>query len=300
MEPSTTPPVRPAQWKLFSAILIAMLMATIAGWIAKEGYGEGTNFWQSGIYFIVIPGSTAALLAILPSQQQNTTFGLTKGTTIAVLCSAIVLREGFICVVMALPLIIPVISLVSYSIRKSRTQHHLLMLPLLLLGLGAEGALYDLPNAIVVQETRVIQADSESLVASLERPARLPDINPLLFKLPFPLPTEFTAEGASLGDTRIIKFGESGSFSLEITERTSNSITWTVVENNTPIADWMTLREFEATWSETSEGLELTMTITFDRALSPAFYFDPLQRWGVGEMAEVLLDMIETNLQTTA
>ena len=105
--------VRSVQWTLFSIIVIAMFGA-IAAWTIN---GAGVDFWESGVYFILIPGSMAALLSIAPLRGGRTGYGVARGTTIAVLASAILLREGFICVLMALPLIIPIIALVAWAAR---------------------------------------------------------------------------------------------------------------------------------------------------------------------------------------
>ena len=284
-------PIRAAQWRLFAFLVVTMFGAT-AAWAV----GGDSGLWQSGVYFIFIPGSMAALLAILPLPAGQTGYGVARGTTIAIFASAILVREGFICVLIALPLIIPVVALVAWSNRRIRQGGRAALLaPLLLVGISAEGVAYELPDHVVVHEVRVLESTPEALDASLDQPAVLPDLEPLLFALPFPEPVAFTGIGSDVGDRRIVEF-DAGRLVLEVTERTEHSITWTIADNTTPLADWMTINDVRLTWQERPEGLELRMAIDFDRELAPAIYFDPVERWGVGEMAEVLLDMIESNL----
>jgi len=275
-----------------ASFLFACMVASLLAWGIAGSLGE------SGLYFITIPGMTAILLSLLPSGSPRSEFGLFRGTLIAIFASAIVVREGFICVLMASPLILLVVGMVVWSGRKKPKHLRAFVLPVvLLLGLGAEGAVFDLPNQIEASETRLVDASGDELLGALDASGDLPELEPLLFSLPFPRPTAFVGEGAEVGDYRIVEFGDGGHITLEITDRTSSSITWATVEDTTPIAGWITFHETTATWTETSAGLELTISITFERNLSPAFYFDPLQRWGVGEMAEVLADMIEHNLE---
>jgi len=204
---------------------------------------------------------------------------------------------------MALPLIIPIIALVTYTSRRMRRPsgriHNFALVPLILVLLGAEGVVYDYDTRSVVTESRILEADHETLLATFNESGQLPTFEPLMFKLPFPRPTSFENEGVELGDLQKVWFGAESVLVLEVTGRTDSSIEWSAVEDTTPMSDWMTFRTIEATWVENDEGLLFSLTIEFDRRLAPAFYFGPLQRWGVSQMADVLIDMVETNLPVT-
>lgn len=284
-----------AQLKLATILGVALAGSILGHWALDN------NFAETGIYFVAIPALMAIALTLIPIRgTEGAGFGTTRGTLIAILASALLVREGIICVIMAAPLIFLVIGLVrlanrSFGHKKEGRRQAAWAIPMMLIAGSADGVVYELPTAISVTETRVIDATADEFVASLGRQGQLPEIEPLLFALPFPAPTEFLGEGLGIGDTRTVIFGDAGSIDLTIDERTDNSITWTFTENTTPLAEWMIIHRATATWTDTAEGLAVTLTIDFDRALSPAFYFDPLQRWGVGEMAEVLLDMMAHN-----
>ncbi len=290
--------IKPAQYQLAWFIAMAAI-ASISAWSLSS-----VGLSATGLLFIAIPATLAAIITLAPFSEDKTSFGVARGSTICILISAIVIREGFICVIIALPLIIPIISLVVWSVRRSRAGagHQLAWaLPLLVLGAAGEGVVYELPTNAVVVESRVIDFSATELDASLDGIAEIPEIEPLLFALPFPEPTAFTGTGADVGDIRTVEFGDGGSdgsLILEVVVRTGDTITWDIIDNTTPVAEWMTINSATATWVETAHGLEVTMEIDFDRALAPAFYFDPVERWGVGEMAEVLLDMLEHNIAT--
>lgn len=291
-------PQPPASYRVTKdqGILASALIVGIISSIAIWHFTVGISY--NGALFIAIPAATAALLALIPRNTDR--YSVFTGTMIAVLGSSIVIREGFICVLMAMPLIIPVV-LITMSANRIRRQNRRAawILPVLLLGAAGDGMAYELPTNVTVTETRTFETTAADLSNSLEGHAEIPELEPLLFKLPFPRPTAFTGTGADVGDIRTVEFGDNaqmGELVLEVTARTDDSITWDIIDNSTPVANWMTLHHAEASWIETPNGLDVTMAIEFDRELAPGFYFDPLERWGVGEMAEVLLDMIEHNL----
>ncbi len=103
------PRIATGQWRL-ATFLIAAMVLSIGVWHFTAGIE------YTGILFIAVPTTMAALLALVP--RKTSTYGAFTGTMIAVLASSLLIREGFICVLMALPLIIPVALLASYSNRQ--------------------------------------------------------------------------------------------------------------------------------------------------------------------------------------
>ena len=278
------------------AILLVAMFASIVVWVIGDRRTGDTQFLQTGIYFVAIPGTMAILLAMI--RPKSGAMGVSQGTTIAVLASAIVVREGFICVLLALPLIIPVVAIVAWIARKSkeeRSQPRFAVVPLLLLAMSGEGVAYELPTGAVAREQRTMNVSANQLEQSLSLAPEIPSIEPLLFALPFPKPVSVEVTGYAVGDRQIVAFDSGGELTLEITDRQPGRIEWAIVGNTTPVAGWMTLNTVEASWTGTGDSVELDVAIDFDRELNPAIYFDPLERWGVGELAEVLGDMLEHN-----
>ncbi len=278
------------------AILLVAMLASITVWGIADRQAGGNQLWQTGIYFIVIPGTMAVLMAMI--RPTSGAMSVSQGTTIAILASAIVVREGFICVLLALPLIIPVVAIVAWAVRRTndhRAGPRLAAVPLLLLAMSGEGVAYELPTGATASEQRVMPVSAHQVDRSLAQPAELPSIEPLLFALPFPKPTSVEGISAAIGDRAVVSFDSGGAMTLQVTERQSNQIQWTIVENSTPVAGWMTLHTVTASWTEVDGGVLLDVAIEFDRELNPAVYFDPLERWGVGELAEVFADMLEHN-----
>lgn len=303
-------PIQSEQWTLFTVLIVATL-GSIAVWMMA---GDRRQFLSTGIYFVLVPGLLAALVSIVPFARHQTGLGIVRGTTIGILATAIVIREGFVCVVIALPLILPVVALTAWAFGKSKPRGPRYMIPIMLLGLSSEGIAYQPPTIIDVSRSRLVDATPTEIDEVLRGPAALSSIEPVLFRLPFPSPTAVDGQAARIGDRLVVTFDSGGRLELELVERSYRRSVWVVVGDTTPLADWMALRRVEMVWTgqdadtepadpEDAENAdaatEVGIEIEFDRALAPALYFDPVERWGVGEMAEVLLDMLVHNLDST-
>lgn len=289
-----------SQMTLATVLIVATLGST-ATWLLGDNRQE---FLATGIYFVLIPGLLAALVSLIPLSRNQTGMGLFRGTTIGILASAIVLREGFICVLIALPLVLPIAGLAVYSVRSIRRGRQL-MIPLLLIGLSGEGIVFHPPTHIDVTRERTVEASWSQVDEIFQRPASLPTIEPLLLRAGFPTPIAVDGDTSRVGDRTVVRFDGGGRLELVLVERNQRSLTWEVVNDTTPIAGWLALRLVTVEWDDTewddasdrrADSTELRVAIRFERILAPAFYFDPIERWGVGEMGDVILDMMTRSL----
>jgi len=303
-EPLPPPPTAPErlpmhqrvsllQWVTWWSIILAMIVSCVA-WMLLS---DTEQFLRTGIYFVLIPGTMAAILALIPLNEDRTAFSITRAVTIVVLASSVIVREGFICVLMATPIIAIVVLAIAALMRLVSKSPTALLVPVLLVGFGSEGLTWDVNRDVSATESRIIAASDDDLWAALESPAALPDIEPLLFALPFPEPTEVVGAGVELGDVREVRFDPGGVLELTVVDRGERHVEWDVTSDTTPMSGWMTFHTVRAEWGYTADGTELVIAIDADRELAPGFYFGPLQRWGVAEMADVLADMIEVNLR---
>src|SRR5262249_3061550 len=137
-----------------------------------------------------------------------------KGTTIALLMSAPILGEGFICIVMATPIFYLVAFIVGFVIKKIRQNPSLgpggmlglTLVPIFLMSL--EGTRPSLSfgrreEVTVVRRVAGTPADVERRLAA--RPVFDAPLPPYL-RLGFPKPVETRGEGLSIGDRRVIHF----------------------------------------------------------------------------------------------
>ncbi len=282
-----------------ATILIVATLGTTAMWLMGE---DRERFLATGIYFVLVPGLLAALVSVIPISRNQTRLGVFQGTTIGILASAIVLREGFVCVLIALPLVLPIAGLVVYAVRSVRRGPQL-MIPFLLVVLSGEGIVFHPSTNIDVVRERTVTASPSDIEAVFERPASAPAVEPLLLRAGFPRPTAVDGEASDVGDRVTVRFDSGGRLELELVERRRRSLTWVVVDDTSPVAGWLTLHRVEVAWDDSDDGppdaTDIQVALEFDRMLAPAFYFDPLERWGVGELGEVILDMVVGGLEAS-
>ncbi len=85
---------------------LALLIFTLAA--ARLAYGllVGNGLRETAALFIGLPALIAIIIALTP-QAKSATGMVFKGMTIALLMSGILLQEGFVCILMASPLMKP-------------------------------------------------------------------------------------------------------------------------------------------------------------------------------------------------
>lgn len=282
------------RYRLAGLIVLATVVS-IAGWsVSSVGLGE------SGLYFIAIPGLAAAAVTALPSTDQTEAgrMGVFRTTLVVILCSALLIREGIICVLMASPLVFLIVGLVGFAVAAGEEPKHRIeaqaLLPLLLLG-AFEGVAYDFPTTAVATEVRVVDQPAMAFdLAFAGADPALPALEPLLFQLPFPTPTDFDGAAAETGDRVQVSF-TAGAMELAVAERSTSHLRLEMVSDTTPIGNWYAVDTIDIRWDALGDQTELSVSIAYERHLAPAFYFHPLGTFGVGEFAEVIADMAELN-----
>ena len=117
----------------------------------------------------------------------------------------------------------------------------------------------------------------------------------------FPLPALLRAvprpvavlvdEGTALGARRIVHFvgreGE-GDLVLRVTHRTLDNAVFQVESDRSPIAAWVTQKALTFKVEPAGTGTRLTVSLDYDRRLSPAWFFGPYMRLATFLAADVL------------
>jgi len=96
-----------------------------------------------------------------------------------------------------------------------------------------------------------------------------------------PRPVAVIDEGAALGARRIVTFkgreGE-GDLVLQVVRRTDEEIVFEAVSDTSPIAGWVRQRALSFRVEPAGTGSLLTVSLEYDRLLSPAWFFRPYIR----------------------
>jgi len=141
------------------------------------------------------------------------------------------------------------------------------------------------------RETHLTPAEARALLA--RGPEFDPAVLPGFLKLGFPQPQSITGDGLETGDQWRIHFaggeGKPGDLIAEVTESASNHILVTQVSNTSHIAHWLDWQDADWKLEPTNSGTRIVLTIRYRRLLDPAWYFKPIERYGVKTAGEYFL-----------
>jgi len=137
--------------------------------------------------------------------------------------------------------------------------------------------LYKFSNSKQSSASVHISADADTVWSTLET-ATSPD-----FPLPgllwmIPRPTEVLIdEGTSLGAERVVRFAGregQGLLKLQVIERTNSLAVFEVLSDDSPVANWVAHKQLSYQVTPTTTGSELKVSLSYERLLSPAWFFN--------------------------
>jgi hypothetical protein len=227
---------------------------------------------------------------------------------IVMLGTSIILFEGFVCVVMFMPIYF-FIMLVMYVVqvlaehleKRKKGKHYAHVLPLLIFMSAFEGVI---PSASFEREYSVtkellVDASIKQIQQKLAQPMQLNVERNWLLSL-FPMPTKILAGTLSTGDVHIVDFvyhrwfvtnTHKGHIKLELTQVEQNYIRTTFLENTSYIGNYLNLKGTEIRFTPTMDGnTKITLTIHYHRFIDRAWYFGPVQEYAIGQTAKLLLN----------
>jgi hypothetical protein len=260
---------------------------------------------ESAALFIGLPTILAVALTLTPKAKSATGM-IMKGMTIALLMSGPVLKEGLLCVLFASPLFYLVGAIVGWAIDRDRRRrregqpgvYSLVLIPLLLASLEGVSPALTLGTRISVQAERMVPGSAATIEARLSSQPEFSRPLPAFLRVRFPRPSAAEGEGLSVGDRRTMVYpGKSGVRKLVfvVAERSPGYVRFRAVSDDTKIGTWLTWQDAEVRWVEATDGTTRVQWILhFDRRLSPAWYFGPLQSFGASEAAGYLIDALAT------
>lgn len=255
---------------------------------------------QTALMFIGLPTALAMLITVLP-RSTSATGMIMKGITLFLLLLGILLIEGFICILMAAPFFYGVGFIIGIFADKARVKREfqkrmrVVVLPVLaLMSLEGITGLLSFPRDEVVT---VSQEVSLTPAAARERLARGPEFVlselPPFLKLGFPAPQHIAGGGLEIGDKWLIHFaggeGKPGDLSAEVIESGPSSIRVARLSDTSHIAHWLDWKEAEWAIVPSGMGSRVTLTMRYRRLLDPAWYFKPIERYGVKKAGEYFL-----------
>jgi hypothetical protein len=318
---SPNPPTTEHEGRRFSKAQIRLVgfivVLAVVNVAYRLVYATGTS--HTAALYVGVPTLLAVGLALLP-RRKSATGMILKGSTLAVLIACVVLPEGLLCLLFVMPLIGIIGVLVGGTIdadrRHKRRQGPKLMmvgLPLMLLSFeGVAGSPFDAHDA--VQSSVVVEASTAEVVNALAATPRFDAEMPTFLTIGFNRPVAATGSGIAVGDERNIEFtggshddhpmrvfGLTGERSVEhhshmhltLVESTEDRLVFSIHHDETMLARWVDLERAVVTWEPVDDHhTRVTWRLEYRRLLYPTLYFAPLQRFGMSEAADYLLDTI--------
>ena len=291
---------------VFLILLIAA--ASLLARILLESSLGTTSLLYVGVPFVV------TLLLAISSRSNNPRWQSKywngfRTTFLVLFACSIVLYEGFICVLMFLPIYL-MVSAIAWIVeatwrgaekRDRKIRVHIL--PILVVLASLEGThdnlSFDRYNEVTA--TRVAQASIEDLRANLALPIDLDQTRSGVLGL-FPMPYRVDAESMAPGTVHALHFRyykwfvtnvHEGRMLLQIVENGPSHLVTRILDDTSYLSGYVRLHgtriEFEALDSATTK---VTLKVRFDRKLDPAWYFGPLEKMAINKTAEFLIDEV--------
>ncbi len=150
------------------------------------------------------------------------------------------------------------------------------------------------PREETVRAESIVDAPAADVERALAASPRVDLPLPFYLRLGFPRPVEARGEGLRKGDLRRIHFaggeGAPGDLMLEVSEAAPGHVHFRAVSDRSKVAHWLAWEACEVEWA--AMGLRRTRvvwTLHFRRALDPAWYFRPWERYAARLAAEYLI-----------
>lgn len=116
----------------------------------------------------------------------------------------------------------------------------------------------------------------------------------------FPQPIAVTTDqGTYLGSKRVVAFQGregAGALSLEVVAQTQTRAVFEVLSDTTPYANWIGYDQLTYDLQPAGDKTRLTVSLAYERRLSPAWFFEPV----MAGAASLAMDVLATDVKTRA
>ncbi|MEM1132670.1 MAG: hypothetical protein AAGH53_07025 [Pseudomonadota bacterium] len=304
---------RLAQYRSAKILLIIGLAATALRLLLDSSYAT------SALVYVAVPTLIAFALIVFVkpydghSEHRKFLFFMFDSLVIMLATSAL-LMEGFICVIMFMPiyfgicLIAYLFKLVTGEFRHDDDDnlaerfkvHAWLVLPLML---SIEGVLpetsFERSNVIV--RSQIIDADVPEIIDHLNQPMDYSGDRGWMIAV-FPQPVRSENPGLYAGAIHRLHFvynrwffgnTKRGEMHVRIGEVSKERIRTSIVRNDSYLAGYLNIQGTQLDFHPLSNGsTQVLLTIRYERTLDPYWYFHPMQQIALEQSADYLLEQI--------
>lgn len=286
-------------------------------------FGTGIIFLLLGlvnyswILFILLPIVLGISIGAMPNKQY-TIWGAVAATIITLAGLYIPGMSGLLCIVMTLPVIVPLIFLgyvithliKRYANLKSTRKFHVLLLPLMpfLIAAPAEHIIIDNPQSVIgVQTQQIFNYTPEQVYDAIKSVDTLDAEKPFLMNFDLPVPTKCILEKEAVGGIRTCYF-KGGKLSNDdfgggtITEKITalergKLLQMDVVNYNLTGRKWLGFKEAIYRFDKVGGNrCKLTRVTTYTSVLTPRIYWEPLEKLGIKQEHDYVFSNLKKDL----
>jgi hypothetical protein len=291
------------------AILVVAGLASIAILLLKR-----FDYDNSALMYLAVPYSVAVMITLLRPYRQTDSWWkryISHSVTALVvfLASSVALFEGFICVLFFMPIYFFGVALaftanwiaVAWDARGNKT--YATAIPLLVAFLSLEGTseitTFDRYNTATATTTTTLSR--QALMQNLATPFELPPSADWMLGL-FPMPYAIEAGSLEVGDIHrahiryhrwFITNTHEGEIEVRIDSITPDHVALSFIRDTSYFSSYVRLIGTEIQLAIDENGLtRVTLTVSYERRLDPAWYFQPIQQYAVETMAAHLIEEV--------
>jgi hypothetical protein len=287
------------------------LVGAVAGMIAGSAFGV-VGFLLATIpatrnlgvvLFALVPISAGVAISLTMRGKGSISAAALFSTFLSLIALVAAGREGLLCAVMAFPLVFVVLLLgigLGYLIRKFTgegklpTSTTLILLPLLIIGgHRLEMKTAGQPRVSVVKTTVWLAAAPDQIWPQIQAVDSIAGPKPFLMHVGLPIPQRCVLRGTAVGSKRICYFDQGFIEESVLEWKPPYRMRLAIDRTNLPGRHWLGFENAEYTLEPDRGGTRLTRTTTITSGLSPSWYWEPLERWGVSSEHEYLFRDLE-------
>lgn len=291
-----------SQWRLFFLVLVLGAAGLLFFFLNKN------NLADSAALYVGLPVLIALGLTLTPKTQSVATASL-KTITIALLLSAPIFQEGYLCILLVSPIFysigVGVGLAIDHYYEKKNSKLKTAMIVTAFCAMSLEGTMditsFDRFNE--VSASKIVQGSLEQVTQQLAQTPHFKKERPFFLKL-FLLPDRTEGSGLEIGDQRSIHFtyhkwvffnAHKGETIFEVTENNNNHYKFAVKKDTSYLSNYMKWLTSEVKLEAISPTeTKVTWTLTYERKLDPYWYFGPMQSYAASKTAETLIDNLAT------
>jgi uncharacterized membrane protein (DUF373 family) len=232
-----------------------------------------------------------------------------KAITIALLLSAPVFQEGYICILFSAPIFYMIGYFVAAFFDKSRKnkpnklQLSTISILLALMTLEGSSEFISFPREHDIVVSKIVPASLAMVRETLAKTPQFDENKPFFLRI-FPYPVAMHGEGLNVGDTRRATFVAykhifwnrvEGDAVFSIIEATDRKITFALASDTSYVGHYVGWKKSEVELTPIdADHTRVTWMLSFHRKYDPYWYFGSLQKYAVRLVAEELIDHAAT------